>query len=126
MDIFRSFNCNRTWYKNLFFPKWFNILPKASWVFAKLLIWIFNSGTGISSSLKFLPLVLLNGIAINDQSTTNGAYDFGQDFMSNVQYIEIYKGSAGHHFGADAIGGAINIVTDIDWENKIIAHKFLI
>ena len=79
---------------------------------------IFTRGTNSNHTL-----VLLNGIAINDQSTTNGAYDFGQDFMSNVQYIEIYKGSAGHHFGADAIGGAINIVTDIDWENKIIAHN---
>ena len=27
-------------------------------------------------------LVLLNGIPINDQSTTNGAFDFGQDFMN--------------------------------------------
>ena len=52
---------------------------------------IFTRGTNSNHTL-----VLLNGIAINDQSTTNGAYDFGQDFMSNVQYIEIYKGSAGH------------------------------
>ena len=64
-------------------------------------------------------LVLLNGIPINDQSTTNGAYDFGQDFMSSVLGVEVYKGSAGAHFGADAIGGAVNIVTDIDYEKKI-------
>ena len=32
-------------------------------------------------------LVLLNGIPINDQSTTNGAYDFGQDFMTNVLFV---------------------------------------
>ena len=68
-------------------------------------------------------LVLLNGIPINDQSTTNGAYDFGQDFMTNVLFVEVYKGSAGHRFGADAIGGAVNIVTDIDWENKVVAHN---
>ncbi len=64
-------------------------------------------------------LVLLNGIAINDQSSTNGAYDFGQDFTSNLQRIEVYKGSAGAHFGGDAVGGAINLVTDIDWDDKI-------
>ena len=64
-------------------------------------------------------LVLLNGIPINDQSTTNGAFDFGQDFMNSVLGIEVYKGSAGAHFGADAIGGAVNIVTDIDWDKKI-------
>ncbi len=68
-------------------------------------------------------LVLLNGIPINDQSTTNGAYDFGQDFMNNILYIEVYKGSSGHHFGADAIGGAINIVTSVDFENKIVAYE---
>ena len=64
-------------------------------------------------------LVLLNGIPINDQSTTNGLYDFGQDFMNSVLAVEVYKGSAGAHLGADAIGGAVNIITDIDWENKI-------
>lgn len=64
-------------------------------------------------------LVLLNGIPINDQSTTNGAYDFGQDFLSNISQIEIYKGAAGAHFGPDAIGGAINLITVIDYENKL-------
>jgi len=64
-------------------------------------------------------LVLLNGIPINDFSTSTGLYDFGQDFMFNVQQIEIYKGTAGAHFGADAIGGAVNIVTAIDYENKM-------
>ena len=65
-------------------------------------------------------LVLLNGIPINDQSTTNGAYDFGQNFISNLHRIEVYKGSAGAHWGADAIGGAVNLVTDIDWQDRII------
>ena len=65
-------------------------------------------------------LVLLNGIPINDQSTTNGLYDFGQDFTNNLQRIEVYKGSAGAHWGADAIGGAVNLITDIDWEDKIV------
>lgn len=64
-------------------------------------------------------LVLLNGIPINDQSTTNGAYDFGQDFMTNVIAVEVYKGSAGAHFGADAIGGAVNLISDIEYDNKI-------
>ena len=35
-------------------------------------------------------LVLLNGMPINDQSTTNGAFDFGKDFMTNVTLVEIY------------------------------------
>ena len=66
-------------------------------------------------------LVLLNGIPINDFSTPTGAHDFGQDFMFNVQQIDVYKGSAGAHYGADAIGGAINIITTVDYQKKISA-----
>jgi vitamin B12 transporter len=69
-------------------------------------------------------LVLLNGIPINDQSTTNGIHDFGQDFIQTVQQIEVYKGSNGSHFGPDAIGGAINFVTDIDYNNSFSVSGF--
>tara|TARA_X000000368_G_scaffold63441_2_gene45020 strand:- start:30139 stop:31758 length:1620 start_codon:yes stop_codon:yes gene_type:complete len=64
-------------------------------------------------------LVLLNGIPINDYSTPTGAYDVGQDFMFNVQQINVYKGSAGAHWGADAVGGAINFITTVDYAKKI-------
>ena len=67
---------------------------------------VFMRGTNSNHTL-----VLLNGIPINDFSTPTGAFDFGQDFMSTVMQVEIYKGSAGAHFGTDAIGGAINFVT---------------
>ena len=64
-------------------------------------------------------LVLLNGIAINDQSTTQGLHNFGQDFVQTIQQIEIYKGASGAHFGPSAIGGAINFITDIDYTNNL-------
>lgn len=64
-------------------------------------------------------LVMINGIPINDSSTPTGAHDFGQDFMFGVQQVDVYKGSAGAHFGADAIGGAVNFRTTVDYENKI-------
>ena len=69
-------------------------------------------------------LVLLNGIPINDQSATNGIHDFGQDFLQTVQQVEVYKGSNGAHFGPDAIGGAINLITDIDYENNYSLSGF--
>ena len=69
-------------------------------------------------------LVMLNGIAINDQSATNGLHDFGQDFVSTIQQIEVYKGSNGAHFGPDAIGGAINFVTDVDYTNSYSVSGF--
>ena len=69
-------------------------------------------------------LVLLNGIPINDQSATNGIHDFGQDFLQTVQQVEVYKGSNGAHFGPDAIGGAVNFITDIDYENNYSLSGF--
>jgi vitamin B12 transporter len=69
-------------------------------------------------------LVLLNGIPINDQSATNGIHDFGQDFIQTVQQVEIFKGSNGAHFGPDAIGGAINFITDIDYQNSYSINGF--
>ena len=63
-------------------------------------------------------LVLLNGVAINDQSVTDGLHDFGQDFISTLQQVDVYKGSSGVHFGPNAIAGAINFITDIDYNNS--------
>ena len=62
-------------------------------------------------------LVLLNGVPINDQSVTDGLHDFGQDFIQTIQQVDIYKGSNGAHFGPSAIAGAINLITDIDYNN---------
>ena len=64
-------------------------------------------------------LVLLNGIPIMDQSVTDGLHDFGQDFIQNIQQIEIFKGANGAHFGSNAIAGAINLITDIDYQNTV-------
>ena len=69
-------------------------------------------------------LVLLNGIAINDQSAPNGLHNFGQDFVQTIQQVEIYKGSSGAHFGPAAIGGAINFITDVDYTNSYSASGF--
>ena len=63
-------------------------------------------------------LVLLNGIPINDTSTPTGAFDVGQDFMFNVVQINVYKGGAGAHWGADAVGGAINFITAVDYDKR--------
>ncbi len=63
-------------------------------------------------------LVLLNGIPINDQGSPKAMFDFGYDFLQGLQQIEIYKGASGAIFGPAAIGGAINFVTDIDYENS--------
>ena len=57
-------------------------------------------------------LVMINGVAINDQSTTQGLHDFGVDFIQTIQQLEVYKGPNAVNFGPNAIGGAINIITE--------------
>ena len=69
-------------------------------------------------------LVMINGIAINDQSVTDGLHDFGQDFIQGLQMIEIYKGSNGAHFGPSAIAGAINFITSVDYTNSYSLSGF--
>ena len=75
---------------------------------------IFMRGTNSNHTL-----VLLNGIPINDQSSPKAMFDFGYDFLQGLQQIEIYKGASGAIFGPAAIGGAINFVTDINYQNSI-------
>ena len=74
---------------------------------------MFMRGTGSNHTL-----VMINGIAINDQSTTQGLHDFGVDFIQTIQQIEVYPGSSAAHFGSNAIGGAINIILTGDYKDS--------
>jgi vitamin B12 transporter len=64
-------------------------------------------------------LVMINGIPINDQSTTQGLHDFGVDFIQTIQQVEIFPGSNGTHFGSNSIGGAINIILNSDYKDSL-------
>ncbi len=74
---------------------------------------MFMRGTGSNHTL-----VMINGIAINDQSTTQGLHDFGVDFIQTIQQIEVYPGSSAVHFGSNAIGGAVNIILTGDYKDS--------
>jgi vitamin B12 transporter len=56
-------------------------------------------------------LVLVDGINIADASSPNGAVDFSSLVLDNVERIEVVRGPQSTLYGANAIGGVINIIT---------------
>lgn len=67
---------------------------------------IFSRGTNANHTL-----VLLDGIELNDPSTTDGRVDLGSFALDDVERIEVLYGSQGTLYGSDAIGAVINVVT---------------
>ena len=56
-------------------------------------------------------LVLIDGVPQNDASDPNGAYDFANLDLANVERIEILSGPQSSLWGSDAIGGVISLTT---------------
>jgi vitamin B12 transporter len=55
--------------------------------------------------------IMIDGIRITDPSSTDNAIDFSEISMSNIDRIEIVRGSQSTLYGSSAIGGVINIIT---------------
>jgi vitamin B12 transporter len=56
-------------------------------------------------------LVLLDGIRINDPSTSDGSIDLGAFSAGNIDRIEVLRGPQSALYGSDAMGGVLNIIT---------------
>src|SRR4051812_9686894 len=56
-------------------------------------------------------LVLLDGVPLNDPAEANGAFNFGNDLLFDVERIEVLRGPTSALYGSAAIGGVINLVT---------------
>jgi outer membrane receptor for ferrienterochelin and colicins len=54
-------------------------------------------------------LILLDGQPIN--SSQNGQIDLAQILLSNVKKVEVLKGPASAVYGANALGGVVNVIT---------------
>ncbi|MCI5046965.1 MAG: TonB-dependent receptor [Aquisalinus sp.] len=65
-------------------------------------------------------LVLLDGIEISDPVT--GETDFGLWSSLNIARLEILRGEQSTIYGSDAIGGVINIVSDIEPGTRFAAE----
>jgi len=56
-------------------------------------------------------LVLIDGVRMNDPSSTGGEVDFSNVVLDNVERIEILRGPQTALYGSDALGGVIQIIT---------------
>ncbi|MEC7640757.1 MAG: TonB-dependent receptor plug domain-containing protein, partial [Nitrospinota bacterium] len=65
---------------------------------------VFMRGAGTSSTL-----VMIDGVQVN--ASTDGAFNFANLLTDNIERVEILRGPQSTLWGADAVGGVINIVT---------------
>lgn len=78
---------------------------------------IFIRGANSASTL-----VMIDGVQVN--SNTTGAFNFANLQMDNIERIEILRGPQSALWGADAVGGVINIVTKKGQRRSHPLHRF--
>lgn len=64
-------------------------------------------------------LVLLDGIPVN--SGQNGSFDLNNIAISDISQIELMRGGGSAMFGGSAIGGVVNVLTEVPINSKLSA-----
>jgi vitamin B12 transporter len=58
-------------------------------------------------------VVVIDGVKLNDPSAPGGGYDFGDLFIGDAAQVEVLRGPQSTLWGSQAIGGVVNIVTQL-------------
>ena len=76
-----------------------------------------NGGYGTSTSLRIRgaesdhSVVVIDGVKLNDPSSTGGGFNFTNLLVGDIARIEVLRGPQSILWGSQAIGGVVNVVT---------------
>nr|WP_089220502.1 TonB-dependent receptor [Sphingomonas laterariae] len=76
-----------------------------------------NGGYGTTTSLRIRgaetdqTVVVIDGVKLNDPSSTGGGFNFANLLVSDASRIEVLRGPQSILWGSQAIGGVVNVVT---------------
>jgi vitamin B12 transporter len=78
-----------------------------------------NGGYGTATSLRIRgaesdqTVVVIDGVKLNDPSSTGGGYNFANLLVGDASRIEVLRGPQSILWGSQAIGGVVNVVTPL-------------
>lgn len=76
-----------------------------------------NGGYGAATALRIRgaetdqTVVVIDGVKINDPSSSGGGYNFANLLVGDIARVEVLRGPQSTLWGSQAIGGVVNIVT---------------
>lgn len=78
-----------------------------------------TGGLGTATSVRIRgaegdqTVIVIDGVKLNDPSSTGGGYDFGNLLVGDAERIEVLRGPQSILWGSQAIGGVVNVVTAV-------------